>query len=189
MRPIFFKYGPISITWYMAFGVILTIVGYIMLKLLAKDNKYKKELEDYYFIELIAGFIGSRLVYVLFNFSLYKGNLFDAIRINHYNLNLIGGVMIALLVLYIGTKFKKLPFFQILNPLLIPFYFSMAVGVWAFEFEGILSSVSQVQTVSFSILFILALILHSLTVEKFKKSGLVILFISMIGYYGISIFY
>lgn len=189
MRPIFFSYGPISITWYMAFAVALTIIGYIMLKIIGKNNKYKKVLEDYYFVELIVGFIGARIIYVLLNYRLYRGNLYDAIRINHYNLNLIGGVVVALIVLYIGTKYKKLPFFEILNPLLIPFYFSMAVGIWSFEFEGILSNSSQVQTISFSLLFIISLVVHSLLIERFKNSSIVILLISMLGYYGISIYF
>lgn len=187
MRPIFFSYGAINITWYMAFAVALIIIGYIMLKIVAKDNKYKSEIEDYYFLELIAGFIGARIIYVLFNFALYKDNITDIVRLNHYNLNLVGAIIVALLILYIGTKMKKQPFIDILNPLLIPFYFSMAVGVWAFQFGGILSNISQIQTIFFSILFILALIIHSLAFEKYKKSSLIILSITMLVYYGIAI--
>ncbi|MBS4535152.1 hypothetical protein GOQ29_05900 [Clostridium sp. D2Q-14] len=63
MKSIFFSYKWINITWYMAFAIFLIIIGDIILKIIGKDNKYRNEIEDYYFLELIDGFVGARSVY------------------------------------------------------------------------------------------------------------------------------
>lgn len=177
MRPIFLSLGSVTITWFLLFAVILTILGYIILKIITKDNKYKKIIEDYYLLELIVGFIGARIIYVLFHLDLYKDGFFYAIRPNHYNLNLLGGVIVAVITLFIMTNIKKEPFLEILNRLLVPFYFSMAVGIWVFE------------TLIYSIMFFIILVIHSSLFEKYEKIGLITLSLSMILYYLLEIIF
>ncbi|WP_130805551.1 prolipoprotein diacylglyceryl transferase family protein [Senegalia massiliensis] len=187
MKPIFLSIGPVNITWFLLFAVVLTIIGYIILKVISKNNKYRKVMEDYYLLELILGFVGARIVYVIFHLDVYAGRLIDAIRPNHYNLNLLGGVLIAVIVLFVLTKRKGEPFLVILNYLLVPFYFSIAIGIWAFEFEGILSNSNSIETLIYSIMFFVILVSHLLLFEKYKKVGLITLSLSMIFYYGLEI--
>lgn len=187
MKPFFISIGPIRVTWFMAFSVFLIILGYIILKTISTDNKYKKEIEDLYLVEVISGFIGARLVYFILNYNLFEENIFDIIKLNHYNLSFIGGVLVSMVILYIITRIKNIPFFDILNTLLIPFYFSIAIGIWSFEFEGILSPLSLKETMIVSGIYILALVLHSLLIRKKEQFSILILILSIMSYYSFTI--
>ena len=163
MKPFFLRYKSITITWFMAFAIALVGLSSFISNLMAREyGEDKKKIEDIYFILIITGFIGARLSYVLMNLGLYKGNIGAILNLSHYNLSLTGGLVISLLVLLVLSKKFIIEFNKLLKIFVIPFYFSMAIGIWLVVFDKFLLSLkisnNPVKVLVISIIFLLGMI-------------------------------
>lgn len=190
MKPFFLKYKAITITWFMAFAIALIGLSSFIANLMAKEyGEEKKKIEDIFFTLLITGFIGSRLFYVLMNLKLYKGNINSVFSLSHYNLSLTGGVIVSLLALIILAKKYEIDFNKLLKIFVIPFYFSMAIGIWVVVFDKFLVSLkisnNPVKVLSISIIFLLGMIGELVLGNKIEHKYLtpMILVITMGLYY------
>lgn len=130
MNNVFISLGPITIYWYSVLiltGVLTAI--YVALKESKKENMHDfiNELITYV---IVAGIIGARLYYVIFNFSLYKNNLIDIFKIWEGGLAIYGGVIAGFLaVVYLAKKKNKsiIKTTDIIVPGLI---LAQAIGRW-----------------------------------------------------------
>lgn len=191
MKPFFLTYKSINITWFMIFTIVSISISYIITGILAKEYKEdKNKIEDIFMILLIIGFIGARLSYALMNINLYKGNIFSIFKISHYNLSLLGGIIFGLLGLIVLSKKYNIVFEKLIKIFVVPFYFSMAISVWVFVFEGLLLSVNNVKNnpikvLYLSLLFFLAMILELILSRKSNNKYItpIILSIVMFLYY------
>lgn len=139
MSPYIFTFKSIGFTWFMFLSLLCIVVGYFILTIMGKENNFNTNtIHDSLFLLVVNGFIGARLAYVLSNMELYKHNLMHAFKISHMNLNLMGGTIAGLLTIYYLSKKYKIDFIKLFNIYAIPYYFSIAVVIWAFFFEGIL---------------------------------------------------
>ena len=77
---------------------------------------------------LIAGVAGSRLFYVIHYFSQFKGNLLSVFAIWQGGLELLGGVISAIVVIYFYLRYHKLPVRQYLDILAIGLMLALAFG-------------------------------------------------------------
>ncbi len=206
MNPYFILYKSIGITWFMVVTVVAIVLSYIMIKnneTISSLNKNKKE--DIFFILIILGFIGARLGYVILNFVIYRDNLYDIFKLYHFNLNLAGAVALSLLGLYVISKKEKLSFNELLRVYIIPFYFSMSIGIWVMFFDGLLVGKEYMGILSFnylgadrhivslylSILFLIGLIIELLGLKKTrnKYNTVIVLIFVLIIYYSIKVFF
>ena len=190
MKPYFLRYKSISITWFMAFSIGLIIVSSFISNAMAKEyGEDKKKIEDIYFTLLLSGFIGARLFYVLMNLGLYKGKIMTIFSLSHYNLSLTGGLIAAILMLMVLAKKHKIEFQKLLKIFVIPFYFSMAIGIWVVIFDKFLVSLkisnNPIKVLTISIIFLLGMIGELMLPKKINHKYLtpIILAITMGLYY------
>lgn len=174
----------------MAFAIALLGLSSFISNLMAKEyNEDKKKIEDIYFILIISGFIGARLSYVLMNLGLYKGNMGSIFKLTHYNLSLTGGLLVGLLTLLILSKKFKIDFNKLLKIFVVPFYFSMAIGIWLVIFDKFMVSLkisnNPIKVLSLSIIFLLAMIGELVLGKKIEGKYLspIILAVTMGLYY------
>ena len=175
----------------MLFLVLALGISYLVFKISTRklDKEYKKKLDDMFFYVSLFGFIGARLSYVLLNFGSFNGKILAIIKPSQYNLYLLGGIILALAVLYLLSRKYKVDFLESLSILLVPFYVAMAIGLWHFHFNILLSPVSGLKmgTLYLSALFLLGLILELSLGKKLKNKyfSLIILVLIVSGYYWI----
>lgn len=174
----------------MAFAIGLIIVSSFIVEAFGKEYEEDTEkIDDIFFSLLLGGFIGGRIFYALVNFNLYRGNILSLFKISHYNLSLIGSVITGLLVLVISSKKYKIELEKLLKIFAIPFYFSMAVGIWVVVFDKILLplniSNNPVKILYLSIIFLVGMILEILASYKSKSKYItpIILLVVMGLYY------
>jgi phosphatidylglycerol:prolipoprotein diacylglycerol transferase len=77
---------------------------------------------------LISGVIGARLFYVIHYYDSFKGNLIRVFAIWEGGLELLGGVLGAILVIVLYLRYHKLPIRQYLDILLIGLMLTLSFG-------------------------------------------------------------
>ena len=120
-----------EIYWY---GIIIAFAVLLCLFLAYKNNnkygiKYS-DIENCMLIALPLAIIGARLYYVIFSWNYYKNNLSEIIKIWNGGLAIYGGILTAVLVIYIYCKKKRisvLSFLDFLSPLVA---LGQAIGRW-----------------------------------------------------------
>lgn len=190
MKTMFFEYGRFGISWFMFFVLTLGTIGYYMAKSLASQyGEDKKKIEDIYLFILLSSFIGARLFYVLTHFNLYRDNLLGILKLSHYNLSLIGGVITGILVTFLISKKEKIQMDKLLKIILPPFYFAMAIGIWMGNFDRLLNLSSNLRSNPKMVLLLSGIFLFGLILQltllkegKFKKFTWPVLIIIMFLY-------
>ena len=105
-------------------------------------------------------------------------------------MSLIGGVITGLLVTYLISKKEKIAMDKLLQIILPPFYFSMAIGIWMGKFDRLLNISSNLRNNPKMVLLLSAVFLTGLILEltllkeeRHKKLRWPILIIIMFLYY------
>lgn len=131
INKIAFVIGNIQIYWY---GIIITVAVLLCLFLAYKnDGKYGiryLDIENCMLIALPLAIIGARIYYVTFTWGYYKSNLSEIIKIWNGGLAIYGGIIAAILVIFIYCKkknIKTLSFLDVLAPLVA---LGQAIGRW-----------------------------------------------------------
>lgn len=134
LSPVLFNIGSLEIRWY---GFLIAFS--ILIVTLIAENRAKKEnisQDDFYsavIFGVILGVFGARLYYVAFNLDYYLSNPSEIIMINHGGMAIHGGILGAILSVYLYTKFKKkssLKFFQALDIFTFVLPLAQAIGRW-----------------------------------------------------------
>ena len=131
MNPVAFKVFGYDILWYgiliasgMALGILVAIYS-----CKAKDIDYDSFLNTV-LISLPIGIIGARLYYVLFEFNLYKNNLWDVFNIRQGGLAIHGGIIFGVLAALVYTRHKKISFFKIADAAAPSIILAQSIGRW-----------------------------------------------------------
>ena len=184
MKPYFLRYKSITITWFMGFAITLIIMSSFISNAMAKEyGEDKKKIEDIFFTLLISVFIGARLFYVLMNLGLYKENIMSILSLSHYNLSLTGGLIAGILSLVVLSKKHEIHFQKLLKIFVIPFYFSMAIGIWVVVFDKFLVSLkisnNPIKVLSISIIFLLGMIAEIVLPKKIDREYLTLIILAL----------
>ncbi len=150
--------GNFSIAFY---GIIIGLSIIIGLLLTWKEAKRTGQKEDdytdYIIIGVIAGVIGARIYYVVFQWSYYKDNLAEIFNLRSGGLAIYGTVIFAILALVIFCIVKKLDFFQMIDTMIPQLALAQAMGRWGNFFnmeafgrytEGLLAMQLKLEKVS-----------------------------------------
>lgn len=126
-----FTVGGFSVYWYgfiISVGLILAVIyGCCECKRVGLDT------DDFFNILIISlptSIIFARLYYVAFNFSLYKDNLVSILYIRNGGLAIYGGIIGAILVIFLYCRKKGLKIGTVLDILAIGLLIGQAVGRW-----------------------------------------------------------
>ena len=137
MNRVFLHIGPITIYWYSLLIMVSVLIGlYFTSKDAEKNGLTKKFMSDFAFYLIIISILGARLYYVIFNFSVFKNNLLDILKIWEGGLAIYGGVIAGIIfTIYYSKKKDKSPLLVLdtLAPYLI---LGQAIGRWGNFFNS-----------------------------------------------------
>ncbi len=119
MYPILVKIGPVEIRYYGLMYVIGIIVGIILMRgevERKKVNMTKDDVISYAFWIIIGGILGARIYYVIFMWkAFYVDNPVEIFAIWHGGLAIHGGIIGGVLFVFVYSKVKKVPYFDLLD--------------------------------------------------------------------------
>ncbi|MBU0930114.1 MAG: prolipoprotein diacylglyceryl transferase [Nanoarchaeota archaeon] len=123
MDPIAFNLGPLTVRWYGILMFLGFVIGYFILKKLAKEkNINEKLIDDYFFYILIGTIVGARLFEVLFYDPLYYlSNPIKIFYIWEGGLASHGAIIIDILITIWFCKKNKIKFYDLADIVVIPF--------------------------------------------------------------------
>ena len=137
MNRVFLHIGKVTIYWYSILIMISVLIGlYFTSKDAEKNGLTKKFMSDFAFYLIIISILGARLYYVIFNFSVFKNNLLDILKIWEGGLAIYGGVIAGIIfTIYYSKKKDKSPLLVLdtLAPYLI---LGQAIGRWGNFFNS-----------------------------------------------------
>ena len=131
INPVAFSIGSLEVYWYALIIVCGIFLGFLYASYFCKkDNQDTEILYDVLLWGLPSAIIGARLYYVIFNFELYKNNLWDIFKIHEGGLAIYGGVICAFLSAFIYCKVKKKNVWQVFDYGVAGFLVGQCVGRW-----------------------------------------------------------
>lgn len=116
------------------YGIIIGLAmlsGILFAEHEAKVTGQKVEnYTDFAIYAIIFSIIGARLYFVIFSWDSYKNDLLSILNIREGGLAIYGGVIAAVLTLFIFTKMKKLSFQQMLDTSCLGLILGQIIGRW-----------------------------------------------------------
>ncbi|MBE5063092.1 prolipoprotein diacylglyceryl transferase [Lachnospiraceae bacterium DSM 108991] len=95
------------------YGIVIGIgmlAGIAMAMMEAKrTNQNQEDYIDIAIFGIIFGIIGARIYYVVFAWDMYKDNLLEIFNTRHGGLAIYGGVIAAVITVFVVARVKKLP--------------------------------------------------------------------------------
>ncbi len=136
MNPII-DLGFISIHVYSLFLFVAMICG----SFLAIREAKKQGIEEDFIINLlfyaiIFGIIGARIYFVMFHFDYYSSNPLDIFKIWEGGLAIHGGIIAAIITIYIYCHKYKVELLKTLDILVVGLIIAQAIGRWGNFFNG-----------------------------------------------------
>lgn len=137
MNRVLLDLGFIKIYWYsvtMFLGVFLgIIIAYIEIK---RKKINLTDFENLAFYAIIFGFLGARLYYVLFNLDYYISSPIEILKVWNGGLAIHGGIIGAIVTIYIYCKKKKLDFPLMVDILVPALMIGQVIGRWGNFFNS-----------------------------------------------------
>ena len=110
------------------FGIIM---GVLIAQWQAKRTGQDPETYlDLAMIAVILSIIGARVYYVIFAWDMYKDNLLDIFNIRKGGLAIYGGVLTAIITVYVFARVKKLSFGLLLDTAGLVLVLGQVIGRW-----------------------------------------------------------
>ena len=123
--------GKFSIAYY---GVIISvgiIVGCLFVCREAKrTGQNPKDYIDMAMITVICSLIGARAYYVIFRWKVYQDNLLDIFNIRQGGLAIYGGILTAIITVFVFSKVKKLSFPILCDTAVLGLLIGQIIGRW-----------------------------------------------------------
>jgi phosphatidylglycerol:prolipoprotein diacylglycerol transferase len=123
--------GNFEIKWYgiiICFGFLLSII--LAMRVCENFDISKDDLLDYLLFAMPAAIVGARLFYVVFAFDEYKDNLKEIFNIRQGGLAIYGGVIFAVITVFIVSKVKKKSVLNVLDFAAPYIMLGQAIGRW-----------------------------------------------------------
>lgn len=116
------------------YGIIIglaILIGFLIATSEAKRTRQNPEdYLDMGIIGVIAGIAGARFFYVVFSWDMYKDNLLDIFNLREGGLAIYGGVIAAVIAVFIMARVKHLSPFQILDTVAMAILNGQMLGRW-----------------------------------------------------------
>lgn len=116
------------------YGIVIGIgmlAGIAMAMMEAKrTNQNQEDYIDIAIFGIIFGIIGARIYYVVFAWDMYKGNLLEIFNTRHGGLAIYGGVIAAVITVFVVARVKKLPVALLLDTGCFGLITGQMIGRW-----------------------------------------------------------
>ena len=116
------------------YGIIIGIGIMAGILMAAHEAKRTKQNPDTYYdlamYAVILSIIGARIYYVVFSWENYKDNLMDIFNIRQGGLAIYGGVITAILTVFVFSKVKKISFGQLCDTAGLGLILGQIIGRW-----------------------------------------------------------
>ncbi len=130
-------FGFIKIYWYsitMFLGVLLgIIVAYVEIK---RKKINKDSFSNMAFYAILFGFVGARIYYCLFNLDYYLANPLEILMVWHGGLAIHGGIIGAIIAMYIYCKKQKLSLTLMVDICAPALVIGQVIGRWGNFFNS-----------------------------------------------------
>ena len=138
MNPIAFSIGDFTIYWYSLFILLAFALGFLLVKLeLKRHNNINVDIiYDYFFYLIPIVIVGARLYYVIFEWSFYKDNLLDILKIWNGGLAIHGGVIAGLIFTIFYTRKFHINTFRFMDIVAPSLVLGQAIGRWGNFFNS-----------------------------------------------------
>ncbi len=135
--PYFLQIKGFNIRWY---SVLILLGALISLIMLLKEARRVGADKDFIFNlafwTIIIGFIGARLYYVIFKFSLFKDDLLSIFKIWKGGLAIHGGIIAGAITMYVYCKKNHFKFLKATDMAVPCLLLAQAIGRWGNFFNG-----------------------------------------------------
>lgn len=116
------------------YGIIIgtaILIGFLIATYEAKRTRQNPEdYLDMGIIGVIAGIAGARIYYVIFSWDMYKDNLLDIFNLREGGLAIYGGIIGAVIAVFVLAGMKRLSPFQILDTVAMAILNGQMLGRW-----------------------------------------------------------
>ena len=137
MNRIALDLGFIQIYWYSITMFLGVIVGIIVAYIEIKRKKINlSNFSDMAFYAILFGFLGARIYYVLFNLDFYLANPIEIIKVWNGGLAIHGGIIGAVIAIYVYCKRNKLAFIEMLDICAPAIVIGQVIGRWGNFFNS-----------------------------------------------------
>ena len=118
----------------MYYGVLIGL-GFILATIISYKRAPRLGIKPDSFIDVIiwlipAALIGARAYYVIFNWSMYQGNIKEILNVRNGGLAIHGGILLGILAVYIVCKRDKENFLDMLDLCVPVLALGQAIGRW-----------------------------------------------------------
>ena len=151
MNPIMVSIGGFEIRWYSVLILVAFFVAYYFVQKEAKRFNVKSDFVfNMLFWVLIFGIIGARLYYVIFNFSAFKDNPMEILKVWNGGLAIHGGLIVGLITVIVYTKKYNFRTVRYLDFCVVGLILAQAIGRWGnffnSEAHGVLTTLEHLQS-------------------------------------------
>lgn len=116
------------------YGIIIglaILLGFLIATMEAKRTRQNPEdYMDMGIIGVIAGIAGARIYYVIFSWEMYRDNLLHIFNLREGGLAIYGGVIGAVIAVFVMARVKGLSAFQILDTVAMAILNGQMIGRW-----------------------------------------------------------
>lgn len=113
LDPVAFSIFGMPIYWYgVLIGVGLMLAIWVGLKEIKRTGQDADTYLDYLVYGIIFSFICARIYYVIFSWDYYKDNLIKIFAIREGGIAIYGGIIGAVISIYVYTRIKEISFFK-----------------------------------------------------------------------------
>ena len=135
--PLLFQLGPFSLRWYGLLIALAVLLGLLVATRLGQRRGIDPAvIADLLPILVLAAVVGARLYYVAFEWRQYQLNWLDALAIWRGGIAIHGALIGGTLALILYTRWRRIPFWTLLDVLVPSVALGQAIGRWGNFFNS-----------------------------------------------------
>ncbi|MFO7630851.1 MAG: prolipoprotein diacylglyceryl transferase [Prochlorococcaceae cyanobacterium] len=135
--PLVFQLGPFALRWYGLLIAAAVLLGLALATRLGRQRGIEPALiADLLPILVLAAVIGARIYYVIFEWRQYSSNWLDALKVWRGGIAIHGALIGGTLAVVLYCRWRKQPFWPLLDVLLPAVALGQAIGRWGNFFNS-----------------------------------------------------
>lgn len=135
--PLVFQLGPFALRWYGLLIAAAVLLGLALATRLGRQRGIEPALiADLLPILVLAAVLGARLYYVIFEWRQYSSNWLEALKVWRGGIAIHGALIGGTLAVILYCRWRKQPFWPLLDVLLPAVALGQAIGRWGNFFNS-----------------------------------------------------